>query len=1381
MNFFKILVFLYLWASVLNIAQNKEYSGNSDRYFGLGLPQQRYYASEEYGGDAQNWAIVQDSLGKLYFGNNAGVLEYDGVNWRLIQTPTGLVRALAIDKENRIFVGGINDLGFLSPDRSGTLQFVSLKKYIPKEESSFGDIWTVWTTDKGIYFQSFSHIFYFIPQKGGNRNSKQPEYDVKLWKAATRFEPAFLVSDKLLFLQKEIGLFQLLDGVISKISGGDFFALDKIYSILPYKPQKNNSNYPEFLIGTEKLGFYLYDGLEFKKFQTSDDEFFLKNKLYLRGAVIDDSMYAFGTQAGGVAIMDRNGSIRKIVNKGYGLKYETVLFVFPDRDGNLWLALNGGIQKIALASPLSILNEDMGLNGIIIDIHKHNGILYVATMKGVYYLSGNQSKIDINLFKPVPGLVTQSWALLSYEGMLLAGTNTGIFKIVNNKAELITPEIRQVYSLCRSKVLPGIVYVGCHNGFGILKYDNGKWNNLGFNSNIKTICEQIIEDSNGDIWISTPTEGIYRVELQKDFKSPENAKIEKYDEAKGVTPYQNFLLFADRKVRVGTQQGMVVYDKTQDHFVADASFGNEFMDNSFRIKTIDIDDHNTIWMIGGKNEAQSLINVIPIENHQFKIRKYYLPLPSVHQNSKFSSFIISAASIDQKTILVGDQARLISYSLDKVEKVNPDLKYYTLIRNVVIRGDSVIYGGADVLKSGRSSNETVEISPTNNSIRFEYAAPYYVEGSGILYQYFLEGFDNNWSSWTTENKKDYTNLSNGTFLFRVRAKNIFGKISEEAVFKFTILTPWYKTFWAMTLYFLLLAFLIYALLKVRLRYLENKNLELDNIIKLRTAEILRQKEMIEEQSKRLVELDRMKSHFFANISHELRTPLTLIMGHIKTALTGIQNESIVRKLSIAYNNSRKQLHLINQLLDLSKIESGKMKLRASYADIVPVLRRIYAAFESLAEQKQIVYKFISNEASIYLFFDQERISGIMENLLANAFKFTSEDGRITVEVSQITTDQKMKISIRDTGIGISPENLSNIFDRYYQADDSATKEYEGTGIGLSIVKESVQLHHGQITVKSEIGEGTEFNIFIPMDKSSYYSEEIIGENAREELTTDELPDEEILITTDSTGVDNNTSVKIQNSVPQKEIILIVEDNKEMLEFIIENLDEGFSKVSASDGEEGVAVAFDVIPDVIITDVMMPKMNGYDLCRTIKNDQRTSHIPIIMLTAKAQEDSKIQGLEIGVDDYLIKPFSPTELNIRVKNLIKLRKMLREKFSKTAYFRPEEVTSVSLDQQFLEKIISIIKENISDENFSVEKLADLSAISLSHLHRKLNALIGQPAGQLIRVIRLEKAAELIRKGDIPIKEIAFQVGFGQQSSFSTAFKKHFGVSPNQYTGA
>ncbi len=543
--------------------------------------------------------------------------------------------------------------------------------------------------------------------------------------------------------------------------------------------------------------------------------------------------------------------------------------------------------------------------------------------------------------------------------------------------------------------------------------------------------------------------------------------------------------------------------------------------------------------------------------------------------------------------------------------------------------------------------------------------------------------------------------------------------------------------------------------------IKNSQLQQEYFQKTKEAELSRW------ESEKLKELDTVKTNFFTNLSHEFRTPLTLILGPLEKLLDGKTKGDPSSQYQLMHNHASRLLQLVNQLLDLSSLDAGKMKLEIGEYDIVSFVKGIAGSFESFAEGKKISINFISKNEKLDACFDRDKLQKIISNLVSNAIKFNKENGFVNITLSEKRSKgiSYLQIEVEDNGMGMSSEFQKNIFDRFYKSQGIST--VEGTGIGLALVKELVELHYGEIDLKSAEGKGTRFKITIPVDEEFYEKKNaLVSKSSRAEDRVRQV-----------VKISEAEDVK-DEIIEEAPLVLIVEDNDDMRQFIKENIQMNYKVVEAVDGEDGISKALENIPDLIISDVLMPKLNGYEFCSKIKTDERTSHIPVILLTSKAETSSRIMGLETGADDYLTKPFYSAELILRIRNLIEQRKKLREKFSKEITLEPKDIAVTSTDEKFLTRVLEIIEKNVSNENFSAEDFAESVGMSKTHLNRKLNALTDTSANEFIRTYRLKKAARLLSGRSGNISEIAYEVGFSNPSYFAESFKKLFGYSPSEY---
>lgn len=551
-----------------------------------------------------------------------------------------------------------------------------------------------------------------------------------------------------------------------------------------------------------------------------------------------------------------------------------------------------------------------------------------------------------------------------------------------------------------------------------------------------------------------------------------------------------------------------------------------------------------------------------------------------------------------------------------------------------------------------------------------------------------------------------------------------------------------------------------------------------------TARLSSEKQLsfTQEQAERLQELDQLKTNFFTGISHEFRTPLTLLIGPLDDLQKKFPKESI---LPIMQRNAQRLLTLINQLLDLGKLDARQMQVNLQQGDLAKFLQMLSSSFQSLAESRNITFALHQSHSQVLADFDADKIEKIIINLLSNAFKFTENGGHIkmlveyspltpnggTILFSPIGTVRRAGggavITLKDSGIGISPEKLTKIFDRFYQIDDADKRTHEGTGIGLALVKELVDLMKGDIRVESQLGAGTTFYVTLPLT-----SEARVG--------ADQFGDDKLLV---QTPVIELSAEHLGDSpltfAPQtsENILLIVEDNDDLRAYIRTVFEDAYQVVEAADGQEGLEKALEFVPDIVISDLMMPRMDGFEFCKCLKSNEKTSHIPVVMLTAKATLEDRIEGFELGADDYLVKPFNTAEIKARVRNLVLSREQLKQRFSQPfVETRPEDTPSI--DELFIEKVREQIEKRISDSRYSIDELATEMNMSPSQLLRKLKALTNFTTVEFIREYRLQKAAWLLSQKSGSVSDIAYQTGFESLSYFTKAFQKKYNILPSEY---
>lgn len=652
---------------------------------------------------------------------------------------------------------------------------------------------------------------------------------------------------------------------------------------------------------------------------------------------------------------------------------------------------------------------------------------------------------------------------------------------------------------------------------------------------------------------------------------------------------------------------------------------------------------------------------------------------------------------------------------------------------------------------------------SDNVFSVEFAALNFLHPEKVKYIYRLKGFNKTWLTTDGYNRRiTYTNLNPGEYYFIVKASNNDGLWNgQEAQLKITVLPPFWKSNFAILLYLIFVAGLLFLL-----RWLE-----------LRRARMNYRNEQELQEAQRRHDMDMMKIKFFTNVSHEFRTPLTLIISPLEQMLKKLKNSDQEKQLALVYRNARRLLNLVNQLLDFRKMEVDEIKLHPTFGDIIQFLKETTLTFSDISEKKDIHLSFYSSVSGFNTLFDHEKLERTLFNLLSNAFKFTPSKGSVAVEIEleneingSKTASEKIGnevkwliIKVKDTGIGISEEKHEQIFERFFQNDLPGSLMNQGSGIGLALTKEYVKLQGGTIDVESAPGKGSCFTLHLPFNQ----------------LEEGSISEEVSYLAIDSGENVNETSEMKGFKVDKKKpLILIVEDNEDFRFYLKDNLKQRYNILEAENGEEGWERILTYMPDLIVSDIMMPEMDGIDLCHRIKTDRRTFDIPVILLTARITDEQKLEGFEHGADEYITKPFSFEILEVRIKNLIAQRQNLRKSYQKKIEIKSEEIKIDSADEQFIKKATDLVERELSHPEFSVETLSRELGMSRVHLYKKVLALTGKTPIEFIRFIRLKRAAQLLEKSDLSVSEVAYRIGFNNPKYFAKYFKAEFNTLPSMY---
>lgn len=884
----------------------------------------------------------------------------------------------------------------------------------------------------------------------------------------------------------------------------------------------------------------------------------------------------------------------------------------------------------------------------------------------------------------------------------------------------------------------GHIYINSFKPHGILFINTNNSKSIFFPSNSNKLCglpklnqiRDIDVDQSGNLWIAGRPE-VVKFDLQDNcFKIIPLKEYTGHAELGAKT----IMITSDEKVVFGHGgYGLTIFDPIN---TSTKSFRVSEGLKSDRIFGLLEDNNSNIWVNTSAGLSSIDLKALKINNYSF-IRGM--------QSGSFRE-IAMLELLNTNEVFIGGNNYFAIFHPDSIPINNTPPK--TVLKSINIFEDE------NILKKVIGLNKKITLPFKHNTFSISFAALNYTRPEQNVFRYTLEYFDNSWRT-TTSAEAFYTNVRPGQYIFKLEAINNDQFKGNLITLKININPPWWASIWAYLGYGVLILSIIIGIYRFQLGR------------RLAQAEVYR-----------LAELDEVKSRLYTNITHEFRTPLTIITG-MAGQLQNQVSQSAKEGLSMILRNGQQLLHLVNQMLDLAKLESGKFQLNMVQGDVVHYLRYVAESFQSYAETKDIRLHFHSEEEAIMMDYDPDNLLNIVSNLLSNAVKFTEKGGDVYFTVGggqpapnsvrgwTVDGSPALMIRVRDTGIGIPNEKLPHIFDRFYQGDDSHTRKGEGTGIGLALTRELVKFMEGDLKVKSTLGKGSEFTVLLPARQSAPMIVDMEKQAIKEEVQAFTPPREADKVSIDTTAA--NT---------EKPTALLVEDNIDVVKYLLACLEEGYQLEVAYNGQEGIDKALEIVPDIIISDVMMPEKDGFEVCDALKNDERTSHIPLILLTAKADIASKIAGLRRGADAYVPKPFHPEELLVRIENLIEQRKKLQARYQGFMPLPKSSDPSIEMEDAFLQKIKDLVEAHLDEADFDISKLARQAGMSRVQLYRKVKALTGKSPSIFVRTIRLQKAKALLQTTALNISEIAYDVGFSDPASFSKTFREQFGESPTEF---
>jgi len=1036
----------------------------------------------------------------------------------------------------------------------------------------------------------------------------------------------------------------------------------------------------------------------------------------------DNRIIWLGTYKQGVNYLNSNIVLfpyyHRQESKATSLPYDDVNRFVEDKSGNIWIGTNGG--------------------GLIYFDRKNN------SFKQYLHDPNNSNSLSSNVIVSM---------CIDHEDKLWIGTYFGGLNSFDGKkfirykhndkdpSSLASDNVWEIFEDRDQNLWIGTLGGGLDffdrssNGFQHYHYKKGDQTNVPL-----TYVSAFLQDKKGNLWVGT-VYGIALFEKNKTttgFYQQTNEKSSLSNNTVGC-----FLEDSKGRIWVGTREGLNLFNEQKKNFQRFTTLDG-LPDNV--ILNILEDDRQTLWI----STPSGLCNAIPEQKENgivFSIINY--DRMNNLQNQEFNDN--AALKTRAGELIFGGPSGFNIINPSAIQKTVQHPKI--IFTNLQILNENVepgeIINNRVLLPQSLTQLKSIDLKYKENVFSIEFASLDFAHSNRDKYAYRLEGFNTDWLYTDDKLRRaTYTNLDPGHYTLKVKVLNNTGLWSEEKALHISIAPP----FWRSTV-----AYIVYALLITGLLYL----------IRRITLERMRMRFEVQHQrreAERAHMLEQLKTKFFTNVSHEFRTPLTLVISPLDRIIRQLSDGDLKGQLNLVQRNAKRLLNLVNQLLDFRKMEVQEVKLHPSIGDIISFTRDISQSFTDVAEKKKIQFAFSSNVDSLEIYFDKDKIEKILFNLLSNAFKYTHDNGMVSINLqyNQPVNDEgdgTLAIEVKDTGIGIPGDQHEKIFERFFQTDLPESMVNQGTGIGLAITKEFVRLHNGIITVKSEPEKGSCFTVLLPAKKIYEPSSRGTIASAPAEIT-EQLPLED------------------SRNKEKKKTIVIVEDNEDLRFYLKDNLKGQYHVEEAINGKQGWEKIKQVNPDLVVSDIMMPLMDGVELARKIKNETLTAHIPVILLTAMGSEEKQLEGLKAGVNDYITKPFTFEILASRIRNLLAQQKLLQKRFQKQIEVNPGEVTITPVDEKFLKQALELVEKNMDNAEFSVEDFSRDMFMNRVTLYRKILSITGKTPIEFVRCMRLKRAAQLLEKSGMSIAEIAYEVGFNSPKIFTKAFKEEFSVTPSQY---
>ncbi|TLX78162.1 response regulator [Labilibacter sediminis] len=1300
--------------------------------------------------------ILEDDEGFMWFGTSNTLAVYDGYQLRRVdlisgnsQGTFGSINALAEDSQKQIWIG--TESGVFIYDKSTETSIRIEDDYLSGVQcrslfvSSNNEIFVGTAEGLFIYNQAgeFQERYLHQPEMGSGLSHNMvrcfyEDQQGRMW-IGTFDGLNCLDRDN-----KRIKRYRLQRGVTTK----------KNNLILSIHPSRSHND-SVLMVGTE-TGLCLFNTVngEYSQYRHMSNNNSLSNDV-VKTISADGANVWMGTDLGlNLFNQDEKQFYNYFHNykNTFSIANNVIHQVYVDRQKNLWLATDNGIDKMYLRSSSVLLNKfynsgrvlesELNITGLS---GNSNGDVWLSTREGL--VQYNKKNNVFNYYLPPVLLHNKVSDVLCDEdgiiwittpgGLNTYDTATGNFNsYVADASDNNALKTNYIHVLAKSKtgIWVGSYDKGLHkvviDNNGKLKFFNFRYQSDNTNSINSDRIADVIADKDDNIWVAT-NKGLCKINELR-------GAVERFKVIPDVNNQNIADVFIDENntLWIATYFGLFYTNAEEPQF-------KKINDIQFNIQSVVVKD-SVVYLA-----ANNAFYYYDLSNKEL----FRVPNADLGLNSILNVELLD----DDKFVLFGKEGFVTIKMNDiKIDRQIPNVHWTNFS---ILSEDIKPYKKRDdryVINQRINETDNIELKYGENTFRIDFSSLQYSHVNDCSYKYMLEGYEKEWQTTLPgQAYVSYTQVRPGRYTLRVKASNKYGLFNNEwREITILIKPPLYLSIWAI---------IFYVVVFVGLFILSRKLL----IAREKATNDIRFQTLQRQKSEELIEI---KTRFFTNVSHELKTPLTLISSPVDDLLASDPDEPIKSSLLLVKRNTDRLKKLVNQILDIRKIEKGGEKLSIQEYDIIRFCDRIIGQFKDEAERRNMLLQYNTDESSLMMWFDMEKMEKVLVNLLSNALKFTPDGGHIRVDVKDARKhagkQNEVIISVTDDGCGVSKHAQTDVFDRFNTQASPNYSNQQGTGIGLSLVKEYVSMHGGAVKVESEPDNGSCFTFTIPLDRNKFEMfEEQLNNISSDDEENDQPAREEI-------------SKQIKEPESGKMVVLVVEDDNDMRDYIVSGLKERYKVIAAENGVQGHKLALEEVPDIIISDWMMPQMNGIELCEKIKNDLRTCHIPLILLTAKGGLESKTEGIETGADDYIQKPFSMSYLQVRIKNLWQQRERLKRVYQKQTNLEPSEVTVTSLDEKFLSDLMSLLEKDMDNPELNVKNLSEKMGMSHTNLYRKIKALTGQTATEFVRTIRLKRAAQLLKAGQLNVSEVMYMVGFSHRSYFTQSFKAMYGVSPKEY---